>query len=407
MSQPDANAVNAAVPMPEAAPKLHAGFLKNNLREYGMLISLVAIMVLFQVLTDGTLLRPLNLTNLLLQNSYVVIMALGMLLVIVAGHIDLSVGSVCGFIGALAAVLMVEYEWHFVPTAIISIAAGAVIGAAQGWFVAFRKIPSFIVTLAGMLVFKGLTLALLAGQSVGPFPVEFQRLSSGFIPDPLGGLDGGGLRITSLVVGALAAAALVFFKLRGRAKLAAHGMETEPYVFFLVKNLFFAAIILFFSYLLSTYKGLPNVLIVMAVLIVVYDFVTNRTTIGRRIYALGGNEKAARLSGVKTQRLAFLTFVNMGALAALAGLVFAARLNTATPKAGLGFELDVIAACFIGGASASGGVGRVMGAVIGAFIMGVMNNGMSILGIGIDYQQVIKGLVLLAAVFIDVYNKNK
>lgn len=402
MSRPEAQAVTAAV---AAEPRgLHAGFLKNNLREYGMLISLVAIMVLFQVLTDGTLLRPLNLTNLLLQNSYVVIMALGMLLVIVAGHIDLSVGSVCGFIGALAAVLMVEYEWHFVPTAIVSILAGALIGAAQGWFVAFRKIPSFIVTLAGMLVFKGLTLALLAGQSVGPFPEAFQRLSSGFIPDPIGGTA---LRTTSLVVGALAAAALVFFKLRGRAKLAAHGMAQEPYAFFLVKNLFFAAIILFFSYLLATYKGLPNVLIVMAVLIVAYDFVTNRTTIGRRIYALGGNEKAARLSGVKTQRLAFLTFVNMGALAALAGLVFAARLNTATPKAGLGFELDVIAACFIGGASASGGVGKVMGAVIGAFIMGVMNNGMSILGIGIDYQQVIKGLVLLAAVFIDVYNKNK
>lgn len=402
MSQPEAQAATAAV---AAEPRgLHAGFLKNNLREYGMLISLVAIMVLFQVLTDGTLLRPLNLTNLLLQNSYVVIMALGMLLVIVAGHIDLSVGSVCGFIGALAAVLMVEYEWHFVPTAIVSIFAGALIGAAQGWFVAFRKIPSFIVTLAGMLVFKGLTLALLAGQSVGPFPEAFQRLSSGFIPDPIGGAA---LRTTSLVMGALAAVALVFFKLRGRAKLAAHGMAQEPYAFFLVKNLFFAAIILFFSYLLATYKGLPNVLIVMAVLIVAYDFVTNRTTIGRRIYALGGNEKAARLSGVKTQRLAFLTFVNMGALAALAGLVFAARLNTATPKAGLGFELDVIAACFIGGASASGGVGKVMGAVIGAFIMGVMNNGMSILGIGIDYQQVIKGLVLLAAVFIDVYNKNK
>ncbi|MBB3638757.1 multiple monosaccharide ABC transporter permease [Variovorax atrisoli] len=405
MSHPEVNVAKPAVPAQEgAAVRLHAGFLKNNLREYGMLISLVAIMVLFQVLTDGTLLRPLNLTNLLLQNSYVVIMALGMLLVIVAGHIDLSVGSVCGFIGALAAVLMVEYDWHFVPTALVSILAGAVIGAAQGWFVAFRKIPSFIVTLAGMLVFKGLTLALLAGQSVGPFPVEFQRLSSGFIPDPLGGDT---FRTTSLIVGALAAVALVFFKMRGRAKLAAHGMEQEPYAFFLVKNLFFAAIILFFSYLLSTYKGLPNVLIVMAVLIVVYDFVTNRTTVGRRIYALGGNEKAARLSGVKTQRLAFLTFVNMGALAALAGLVFAARLNTATPKAGLGFELDVIAACFIGGASASGGVGKVMGAVIGAFIMGVMNNGMSILGIGIDYQQVIKGLVLLAAVFIDVYNKNK
>jgi putative multiple sugar transport system permease protein len=406
MTPPDAEAVNAAMPAAAAPRGVHAGFLKNNLREYGMLISLVAIMVLFQVLTDGTLLRPLNLTNLLLQNSYIVIMALGMLLVIVAGHIDLSVGSVCGFIGALAAVLMVEYEWHFVPAAVLGIVAGALIGAAQGWFVAFRRIPSFIVTLAGMLVFKGLTLALLAGQSVGPFPETFQRLSSGFIPDPLGG-EGGALRVTSLVVGAVAAAALVFFKLRGRARLAAHGMETEPYAFFLVKNVFFAAIILFFSYLLSTYKGLPNVLIVMAVLIVAYDFVTNRTTVGRRIYALGGNEKAARLSGVKTQRLAFLTFVNMGALAALAGLVFAARLNTATPKAGLGFELDVIAACFIGGASASGGVGKVMGAVIGAFIMGVMNNGMSIMGIGIDYQQVIKGLVLLAAVFIDVYNKNR
>jgi putative multiple sugar transport system permease protein len=403
---PEADAVKPAAPIsaPASPAGEHAGFLKNNLREYGMLISLVAIMVLFQVLTDGTLMRPLNLTNLLLQNSYIVIMALGMLLVIVAGHIDLSVGSVCGFIGALAAVLMVEYEWHFVPTFIVCLIAGGAIGAAQGWFVAFFRIPSFIVTLAGMLVFKGLTLALLAGQSVGPFPEAFQKLSSGFVPDPLGGET---LRTSSLLLGALAAAALVFFKLRGRAKLARHGMETEPYVFFLGKNLFFAAAILLLSYLLATYKGLPNVLIVMSVLIVGYDFVTNRTTVGRRIYALGGNEKAARLSGVKTQRLAFLTFVNMGVLAALAGLVFAARLNTATPKAGLGFELDVIAACFIGGASASGGVGRVMGAVIGAFIMGVMNNGMSILGIGIDYQQVIKGLVLLAAVFVDVYNKNK
>lgn len=405
MSPSDPRAAAAAAPStPAPAGKPHAGFLKNNLREYGMLISLVAIMVLFQVLTDGTLLRPLNLTNLVLQNSYVVIMALGMLLVIVAGHIDLSVGSVCGFIGALAAVLMVQYDWGYVPTAIVSILAGAIIGAAQGWFVAYGKIPSFIVTLAGMLVFKGLTLALLQGQSLGPFPETFQKLSSGFIPDPFGGDT---LRTTSLVVGALAAAALVFFKLRGRAKLARHGMEQEPYAFFLVKNVAFAGVILFFSWLLASYKGLPNVLVVMAVLIVAYDFVTNRTTVGRRIYALGGNEKAARLSGIKTQRLAFLTFVNMGALAALAGLVFAARLNTATPKAGLGFELDVIAACFIGGASASGGVGKVMGAVIGAFIMGVMNNGMSILGIGIDYQQVIKGLVLLAAVFIDVYNKNK
>ncbi|XAH24999.1 multiple monosaccharide ABC transporter permease [Xylophilus sp. GW821-FHT01B05] len=386
------------------APAGHAGFLRRNLRDYGMLMSLVAIMVLFQVLTDGTLMRPLNLTNLLLQNSYIVIMALGMLLVIVAGHIDLSVGSVCGFVGALAAVLMVQYGWNFVPASIVCLIAGGLIGASQGWFVAYFRIPSFIVTLAGMLVFKGLTLALLAGQSVGPFPDVFQKLSSGFIPDPIGGDT---LRLTSLLLGVLAAAALVVFKLRSRARMLRHGMEEEPFGFFLVKNVVFAAIILLLSYLLASYKGLPNVLIVMAVLILAYDFVTRRTTVGRRIYALGGNEKAARLSGVKTQRLAFLTFVNMGVLAALAGLVFAARLNTATPKAGLGFELDVIAACFIGGASASGGVGKVMGAVIGAFIMGVMNNGMSIMGVGIDYQQVIKGLVLLAAVFLDVYHKNK
>jgi len=298
----------------------------------------------------------------------------------------------------------VQYDWHFVPTSLLCIVIGAAIGAAQGWFVAFARIPSFIVTLAGMLVFKGLALALLAGQSVGPFPELFQKLSSGFIADPLGGET---LRTTSLLIGVVAAVLLVFFKARGRANLAKHDMVTEPYLFFLLKNAAFVIIIVAFSYLMSTYKGLPNVLVVMAVLIVAYDFVTTRTTVGRRIYALGGNEKAARLSGIKTQRLAFLTFVNMGALAALAGLVFAARLNTATPKAGLGFELDVIAACFIGGASASGGVGKVMGAVIGAFIMGVMNNGMSILGIGIDYQQVIKGLVLLAAVFVDVYNKNK
>ena len=381
-----------------------AHFLKQNLREYGMLLSLVAIMVFFHVMTDGTLLQPLNLTNLVLQNSYIVIMALGMLLVIVSGHIDLSVGSVSGFIGALAAVLMVEHGWHFVPATVVCLTVGAAIGAAQGWFVAYFKIPSFIVTLAGMLVFKGLALALLQGQSVGPFPLEFQKLSSGFIPDVFQASD---LRLTSLLLGVAVAIAMVAIAWRERGNHRRHGMDVEPMALFVARNAAFVLILLALSWLMASYKGLPNVLIVMFALMVAYDFVTTRMTIGRRLYALGGNEKAARLSGIKTERLAFLTFVNMGALAALAGLVFAARLNTATPKAGLGFELDVIAACFIGGASASGGVGRVMGAVIGAFVMGVMNNGMSILGIGIDYQQVIKGLVLLAAVCVDVYNKNK
>jgi len=401
------SAVSETEPGPRAAPQSSpsaARFLKQNLREYGMLLSLIAIMVFFQVMTEGTLLQPLNLTNLVLQNSYIVIMALGMLLVIVSGHIDLSVGSVCGFIGALAAVLMVEYNWHFLPAALVCLVAGGIIGAAQGWFVAYFKIPSFIVTLAGMLVFKGLALALLKGQSVGPFPEEFQKLSSGFIPDLL---DGSELRWTSLLLGVAVALAMVAVAWRERGQHRQHGMDVEPTVLFAARNTAFAAILVALSWLLASYKGLPNVLIIMFALMVAYEFITSRTTIGRRIYALGGNEKAARLSGIKTERLAFLTFVNMGVLAALAGLVFAARLNTATPKAGLGFELDVIAACFIGGASASGGVGRVMGAVIGAFVMGVMNNGMSILGIGIDYQQVIKGLVLLAAVCVDVYNKNK
>ena len=377
---------------------------KHNLREYGMLITLVAIMGFFQYMTDGTLMQPLNLTNLILQNSYIVIMALGMLLVIVAGHIDLSVGSVCGFIGALAAVLMVQYQWHFVPATLVCLVCGGLIGAVQGWFVAFSRIPSFIVTLAGMLVFKGLALALLAGQSVGPFPESFQMLSSGFIPDFA---NGEGLRVTSMVLGLAVAVALTVSAVRERANRLKHDVQTEPVAFFAIKTAVFAVLLIAFSYLLASYKGLPNVLVVMALLIVLFEFITSRTTIGRRIYAMGGNEKAAKLSGIKTERLSFYAFINMGVLAALAGLVFAARLNTATPKAGLGFELDVIAACFIGGASASGGVGKVMGAVIGAFVMGVMNNGMSILGIGIDYQQVIKGVVLLAAVLVDVYNKNK
>ena len=397
------NDMSAAHPPARAATPA-ASFLRSNIREYGMMLSLFAIMIFFEFMTGGTLMKPLNLTNLILQNSYIVIMALGMLLVIVAGHIDLSVGSVSGFIGAMAAVLMVRFGLHFIPTALLCLAAGGLIGAMQGFWVARFRIPSFIVTLAGMLVFKGLTLALLDGQSVGPFPRTFQLLSSGFIPDLF---NGASLRITSVVLGVAFAAVLVGVSVAGRGRQRRHGVETEPLGLFVARNAFFAAIIVAFFTLLATYRGMPNVLVIMLGLIALYGFVTNRTTIGRRIYALGGNEKAARLSGVRTERLTFLTFVNMGVLAALAGLVFAARLNTATPKAGQGFELDVIAACFIGGASAYGGVGTVIGAVIGAFIMGVMNNGMSILGIGIDYHQVIKGLVLLAAVFIDVYHKSK
>ena len=389
---------------PVAAPA-GRGFIKANLRQYGMLLSLFAIMLFFEVATNGTLLQPLNLTNLVLQNSYIAVMALGMLLVIVTGHIDLSVGAVAGFVGALAAVMMVQWGVPLVPAVLLCLVAGGLIGAVQGWFVAYVRIPSFIVTLAGMLVFRGLMLTVLGGQSVGPFPTVFQRLSSGFLPEFLP--EPGGVRLSSLLLGALAGVLLVALNLRGRARRMAHGAETEPVAFFAAKNALMLAAILALTWLIVSHRGLPNVLVIMAVLIALYGFVTTRTTIGRQVFAVGGNEKAAKLSGLRTERLTFLTFVNMGVLAALAGLIFAARLNTATPKAGVGFELDTIAACFIGGASAYGGVGTVAGAIIGAFIMGVMNNGMSILGIGIDMQQVIKGLVLLGAVCVDVYNQKR
>ncbi|SFD57011.1 multiple monosaccharide ABC transporter permease [Roseivivax sediminis] len=379
-------------------------YLAGHMRDYGLLFALIAIMVFFQIVTDGTLLRPINITNLFLQNSYIIIMALGMLIVIVGGNIDLSVGSVMGFIGALAAVMIVNWGLPVIAAIVLCLLAGIVIGAAQGYWVAYWKIPSFIVTLAGMLVFRGASLWLLEGQSVGPFPRSFQALSTGFIPDVFG-VDRP--NVTALAVGVIAVMAIVYMGLRQRARNKTYGIEDEPSALFALRNIIVAGACLFLIWKLSTFRGLPNVLVTMGVLTIVYAFLTEKTTLGRRIYALGGNSKAAKLSGIATERLTFLTFVNMGFLAALAGLVFAARLNTATPKAGFAMELDVIAAVFIGGASMSGGVGKIVGAVVGAFIMGVMNNGMSIMGIGIDYQQVIKGLVLLAAVIFDVYNKQK
>ncbi len=383
-------------------------FVKNNIRDYALLLSLLVIMVFFQYTTNGTLFKPVNMTNLILQNSYIVIMALGMLLIIVAGHIDLSVGSVSGFIGAIAAVLMVSYKVDVITSVIVCVALGAFIGGVQGYFTAYYRIPAFIVTLAGMLVFKGLALTVLGGASIGPFPKSFQLLSSGYVPDVFGGsLFGLPFNILAMVAGAVVTALIVFFNFRERQNQQAHGLAEEPHSIFLGRNLLVAAAFLGFTFLMAQYKGLPNVLVVMFALIALFVFLTTRTTMGRRVYAMGGNEKAAKLSGINTERLTFFIFVIMGALAALAGLVFAARLNVATPKAGAGFELEVIAACFIGGAATTGGVGKVIGAVIGAFIIGVMNNGMSIMGIGIDWQQVIKGAVLMLAVFLDVYYKNK
>ena len=379
-------------------------FVRSHMRDYALLLSLLAIMVFFQYATNSVLFMPVNMTNIVLQNSYIVIMALGMLLIIVAGHIDLSVGSVSGFIGAVAAVLMVQMKLDVVSSIAICLVLGGIIGGAQGAFTAYFKVPAFIVTLAGMLIFKGLELTVLGGASVGPFPEVFQLLSKGFVPDIFGYP---GFNVLGMGIGALTTALIIFFAIRERRNQMAHGLAEEPGAIFVIRNVLVAAAFLGFSFLMASYKGLPNVLIVMFALIALFTFVTTSTTIGRRIYAMGGNEKAAKLSGINTERLTFLAFMNMGVLAALAGLIFAARLNSATPKAGAGFELDVIAACFIGGAATTGGVGKVVGAVIGAFIMGVMNNGMSILGVGIDLQQVIKGSVLLLAVFLDTYYKNR
>lgn len=390
------------------AKKNMSAHLGAHLRENGMLMALVAIVLFFTVVVrwrlDVDFLSAQNITNLFLQNSYVIIMALGMLLVIVAGHIDLSVGSVVGFTGAVAAVLTVNMGlpvYVVIPTVLL---VGMLIGAAQGYWVAYWHIPSFIVTLAGMLVFRGLTLWLLNGQNIGPFPKSFQLLSTGFIPDLFAVNKP---NMTAILVVVLASLIITWLGWRARKSDASFGIEPEPMLMFVIRNMIVSAALIFVGYKLATFRGLPNVVIVLSVLTVIYAFFTENTTMGRRIYALGGNEKAAKLSGIKTDRLVFLTFVNMGVLAALAGMIIAARLNSSTPKAGAGFELDVIAAVFIGGASMSGGVGKIIGVVVGALIMGVMNNGMSILGIGIDYQQVIKGLVLLAAVIFDVYNKNK
>ncbi|MDG4883574.1 multiple monosaccharide ABC transporter permease [Mesorhizobium sp. WSM4884] len=409
-------------------PRIAVSALTTNLREYGLIIALIVIMLFFQYTTSGTLFKPVNLSNLVQQNSFIIVMALGMLLVIVAGYIDLSVGSVAGFIGALAAMMMVIWPLGIfsnpLVVSIVCLIVGALIGAAQGYWIAYHRIPSFIVTLAGMLIFRGICQALLGGgSSVGPLPDSFKALSSGFIPDVIGPLTlipptvnaagktivGSGLTLhmTTVVLGMVAVLAYAYFGLRARRKRERHGYEAEPFPLFVIKTLVGSALALFLVFQFASYKGLPVVLMVMGVLISLFVFVTKRMTIGRRIYAMGGNAKAAQLSGINTERLTLLVFINMGVLSALGGLIIAARLGQAVPAAGLGSELDVIAAVFIGGASAMGGVGQVIGAVVGGFIMGVMNNGMSIMGVNVDWQQVVKGLVLLGAVIFDVYNKNK
>lgn len=377
--------------------------LKKNFRQYGMLLALAIVMVLFQITTNGVLLRPVNLTNLVLQNSYILILAVGMLLCILTGNIDLSVGSVVAFVGAISATLMVDKGIPSVYAMLLALIIGGFIGAWQGYWIAYVKIPAFIVTLAGMLIFRGLALVVLQGQSKGPFPEMFQALSSGFIADPFKSEK----HLLTIIIGIVISIIIVISEITKRRKQIKFDFEILPLWAFIVKVVFLITIINAFTLVFASYKGIPNILVLLFILVIIYNFVTQKTIPGRHIYALGGNAKAAKLSGIKTERVMFWIYVNMGVISAIAGMVFAARLNVATPKAGQNFELDAIAACYVGGASTTGGIGTIIGAIIGGLFMGVLNNGMSIMGVGIDWQQAIKGFVLLGAVAFDLYSKAK
>jgi putative multiple sugar transport system permease protein len=378
--------------------------LTKNIRQSGIFIAFVAIIILFAFLTGGTLLTPQNVSNIVVQNSYILILAIGMVIVIIGGHIDLSVGSVVAFTGAVAGVVTVRMELPWILGVLAALVVGAIVGAWQGYWVAFVGIPAFIVTLAGMLIFRGATMVTLGNTQISPFPDAFRDLASGYIN---GWLGGQGFDVFTVVLAALGVAAFAWTQLRTRMASQKYGQKVSSIYVFALKIAVTGLVVMWFAWQLANYAGLPIVLVILGALVIVYNLVTRKSTFGRNVYAIGGNLQAAMLSGVKVKWVNFFIFVNMGVLAALAGIVFTARLNLANPKAGTMFELDAIAACFIGGAAVTGGVGTVIGAIVGGLIMGVMNNGMSLLGIGIDYQQAIKGLVLLFAVAFDVVNKRR
>ncbi len=344
-----------------------------------MVIILAGLLIAFQLMTDGIFWRPLNITNLVLQNSHILVLAAGMLLVVLLGHVDLSVGSVMAFVGAIAGMMMVNRQMNPWVTVIACLAVGGLIGAWQGFWVAYAGIPAFIVTLAGLLMFRGLTQVVLGGQSLAPFPAVFQKMSTGYLPDLS---EGSSLHFLTLILGMIITIVLVVGQWRTRNRRKNHLFEVESPAAFLVKAVFTAVVVLGITYIFASYQGYPIILIILGLIVAAYGFLTNKTVAGRQIYATGGNRKAAELSGIKTKRITFWVFVNMGVMAALAGLVLAARLNAATPQAGTSMELDVMAAVYFGGASTSGGIGTIMGAIVGGLVMGVLNNGMSILGVG-------------------------
>lgn len=389
---------------------------RRNLRQYAILLALIAIIIFFQIATGGILLKPINVSRLIGQNSYILIMAIGMMFcILTGGNIDLSVGSVVAFVSASSALFSVTWGLPVGLAIILGLLMGVMAGVWQGFLIAYLKIPSFIATLAGMLLFRGLNNLILNGLTI-PLPDLYITIASDSIPDffasagvhiPNFVTGSGELHFTTIVIVLIATLILVVGMTVDRKRKTAHGFIVGSLTAFIAKAAGLFLIINLFGLWLAAANGFPYVLIILVTLILVYTFIAMKTVAGRHVYALGGNEKAAALSGVNTKKVLFWVYTNMGFLAAIAAIVFAGRLNSSSPLAGEGFELDVIASCFIGGASMKGGEGTIIGAIIGGLIMGILNNGMSILGFNIFIQSVIKGLVLIAAVAFDVYSKSK
>ncbi|MFB2583795.1 multiple monosaccharide ABC transporter permease [Herbiconiux liukaitaii] len=373
------------------------------LNRYSMAVALIIVVVVFTITTDGILVRDQNLSNLVVQNGYILILAIGMVMVIIGGHIDLSVGSIAGFAGAAAAILMVTYEVEWWIALLLSLLVGALAGAFQGFWVAYAKVPSFIVTLAGMLIFRGLTIALIGARNIGNLPEPFVFLGAGYVST--GTSEGPDL--LTLGIGVLIVLGIVGWQVLARRRTVQHGEKPGNLLLFIAGLVVVSAAILWLSYSLANFRGLPVVLIILIVLGIGYTILMTRTVLGRHIYAVGSNRQTAQLSGVKDKRIDFFLFVNMGVLAALAGVIITARLNLATSGGGTGLELEAIAAAFVGGAAVTGGVGSIAGALVGGLTIGIINNGMSIMSLGTQWQQTVLGVVVLLFVAFDIWNKGR
>jgi len=380
-----------------------------TLKKYSMSIILVAVIILFAVLTKGMILLPQNINNLLSQNAYVFVLGVGMLLcILTGGNIDLAVGSVVCFVGAIGASLM-DKDVNFVVAVIAMLIVGALVGLWQGFWIAFVNVPPFIATLAGMYAFRGLSNVVLEGLTVTIDDQAFLNLFGGgatcYVPDVIGKVAG--LNMTCMVAGIIGVIIFLALTIKGRLNAKKRGYETSALSGAIIKMVIISAVVLWVTYKLSQYKGIPTALIWILLVVIIYGYITQKTKIGRYLYAVGGNKKAAQLSGVNVKSVYFFAYINMGFLSALAGILTIARATQSQPTFGQGYEMDAIGACFIGGASAYGGIGTVPGAIIGALLMGVINQGMSIMGIGADIQKVVKGVVLLLAVIFDIVSKKE